>query len=137
MAFAPYKLGLNFIISKKCWEIIKKFRLPQYNLILVKIDTFSANYFSIGFPMIRDIEIDFDKSTFFDEINHKVLEYKSYEEYHKDNHTGDIFIDIVKLKKKYNYDLINLQGKIFISEKMGEEITKNNIIGLRIKKRLK
>jgi hypothetical protein len=122
------------MISEKAWSVIKNFNLPEYNLIPVKIDTFNTNYFLIGFSKTQSFEIDFEKSVFFEWNPYREKKYKSLEEYNQINakYAGSNF-ELIKLKKKYNYDIINLQiGGIFMSDRLFEAINNNGIIGFKI-----
>ena len=62
MAFGPYEHGVQFLISHRVYEIIAKYRLPIHNKITAKIDTFSQNYYLVGFPMLPVSVYDFNKS---------------------------------------------------------------------------
>ena len=64
MAFGPYEHGVQFLISHRVYEIIAKYRLPIHNKITAKVDTFSQNYYLVGFPMLPVSVYDFNKSTF-------------------------------------------------------------------------
>lgn len=64
--FCPFKLGLDFLISKKLFDIMNNFNLPPVNKIPTRINTFNTEYFLIGFPMIPQERIDLNKSIFFD-----------------------------------------------------------------------
>ncbi|WP_235657833.1 hypothetical protein [Salmonella enterica] len=77
--FCPFKLGLDFLISKKLFDIMNNFNLPPVNKIPTRINTFNTEYFLIGFPMIPQERIDLNKSIFFDTKKRSEFNLKSYD----------------------------------------------------------
>lgn len=64
MIFCPHKLGLNFIMSKKMFDIMVSFNLPLMNKIPVQVNSFNTEYLLVGFPMIPQDKIDLSESLF-------------------------------------------------------------------------
>lgn len=64
LIFSPHKLGLNFIISKKMFDVMVKFNLPLINKISVQVNSFDTEYLLVGFPMISQDKIDLSQSLF-------------------------------------------------------------------------
>ena len=128
---SPVGIGLDFIISNRTLNILKSFKLPECNIIPVKIDTFTDNYFLTGFSAIEPSEIDFSKSVFID--NEKNIKFNSFEEWNKINYSkkspGELYLGNI-----YDYDVINIRmvDGLYFSERLIETIEKNNIIGFKI-----
>ena len=52
MYYAPYELGIDFLISEKVVDIISAYKLPIHNKIPVKIDTFDEKYLVVPEPVL-------------------------------------------------------------------------------------
>ena len=132
---SPIRRGLDFIISKRTLEIIKLFKLPEYNIIPVKIDTFNYEYFLLGFSDIPSSELDLSKSIFNN--GEKNFTFNSFEEYNDTNYSKKKPIELY-LNKKYDFDIINIQivYGMYFSEKLVETLEKNKIIGFRTTKEI-
>ena len=132
MYYAPYELGIDFLVSKKIVDIISAYKLPIHNKIPVKIDTFDGNYFLIGFPVWSFEVLDFQKSTFYHQ-NRDVFSFIDYEDYKnsESKYRYTTKVDLY-LKEKIEYDVISIGAAIFFSEKIVEELKENNATGYRI-----
>ncbi len=64
MIFCPHKLGLNFIMSKKMFDIMVSFNLPLMHKIPVQVNSFNTEYLLVGFTMIPQDKIDLRESLF-------------------------------------------------------------------------
>ena len=132
MYYAPYELGIDFLISEKVADIISAYKLPIHNKIPVKIDTFDEKYFLIGFPVWSSKVLDFQKSTFYYQ-DRDVFSFSNYEDYENfDSEYGDTTKIDLYLKEKIEYDIISIDEAIFFSEKIVEELKENNATGYRI-----
>ena len=132
MYYAPYELGIDFLVSKKIVDIISAYKLPIHNKIPVKIDTFDGNYFLIGFPVWSFEVLDFQKSTFYHR-DRDVFSFIDYEDYEnsESKYRYTTKVDLY-LKEKIEYDVISIGAAIFFSEKIVEELKENNATGYRI-----
>ncbi|MRX64714.1 hypothetical protein [Maribacter luteus] len=131
--YRPFQMGFQLLISEKAYEILKKYRIPAYNIIPSKIETFDKKYFMIGFSMIENKNIDFNKSKFYDFKLEKEIVYKNNNDYAEINFSR--YPLETYLKERYNYDIINLQGEgIYFSEDLITALEKNGIIGFVRKK---
>ena len=130
---SPVQIGLNFIISKRTLDILKSFKLPECNIIPVKIDTFCDDYFLIGFSAIEPSTIDFSKSVFSD--NEKNFKFNSFEEWDEINYSKKSPVELF-LGNIYGYDIINIRmvDGLYFSEKLVETLEDNKIIGFKINK---
>ena len=132
MYYAPYELGIDFLVSKKVVDIISAYKLPIHNKIPVKIDTFDEKYFLIGFPVWSSKVIDFQKSTFYYQ-DRDVFSFSNYEDYENfDSEYGDTTKIDLYLRNKIEYDIISIDEAIFFSEEIVEELKENNATGYRI-----
>ncbi|MDO7138818.1 hypothetical protein [Algibacter lectus] len=131
--YCPHQMGFQLLVSEKVYEIFKKHRIPDYNVIPSKIETFEKNYFILGFPMIENRFIDFNKSKFYDFKLQKKITYKNYNDYAELNFSR--YPLETYLTENYNYDIINLQAEgMYFSESLLTELENNGIIGFVRKK---
>lgn len=131
--YCPYQNGFKLLISEKAFEIIRKYKTPILNIIPSKIDSFEKRYFMIGFPMIVNKMIDFEKSRFYDSGIEQEITYDNYENYAEINFNRTALS--IHLSKSYDYDIINLQGEgLYFSENLTMELEENRIIGFVRKK---
>ncbi|EPK7286483.1 hypothetical protein [Citrobacter farmeri] len=127
----PHKLGLNFIISKKMFDIMMNFNLPPINKISVQINSFDTEYLLIGFPMIPQDRIDLSESLFFDTKEKAFFKFKSNNEYMKTNFS--VIPKKISPNVFYDFDAISFQGKgTFFSERLINAMQGAEIIGLHI-----
>ncbi|AIM36924.1 hypothetical protein KO02_09635 [Sphingobacterium sp. ML3W] len=134
MAFAPYEHGIQFLVTKKVYDIISKYKLPIHNKIPAKIDTYNQNYYLIGFPMLEKSTFDFTRSSFYEHSQNREFFFKTLENYENaDNVVGDYVPVKLVLKEKLIYDVIKTVEGIFFSPKIIEEFKRENITGYRIK----
>jgi hypothetical protein len=134
MAYGPYEQGIQFLVSQEVYEIIGKYKLPVYNKIPVKIDTFNKRYFLLGFPMIEFSEIDFSRSIFFDYNAGEKVVYKNYNDYQFSEYSRKLATpQRIFLKNKFEYDIIDTAKGTFFIKEIVEEFNKNNITGYQIK----
>lgn len=129
--FCPFKLGLDFLISKRLFDIMSGFNLPPVNKIPAKINTFDTEYFLIGFPMIPQERIDLDESIFFNTKKRDEFDFKSHDDFMKTDFSiipKKIYPDVF-----YDVDAIGFQGKgVFFSDRLIDAILDAGIIGLHV-----
>ncbi|ECP2507212.1 hypothetical protein FY562_24100, partial [Salmonella enterica] len=129
--FCPFKLGLDFLISKKLFDIMNNFNLPPVNKIPTRINTFNTEYFLIGFPMIPQERIDLNKSIFFDTKKRSEFNLKSYDAFINTDFSvkpRKIYPDVF-----YDVDAIGFQGKgLFFSNRLIDAIQDAGIVGLHV-----
>ncbi|MFJ1425926.1 hypothetical protein ACILD6_06355 [Capnocytophaga canimorsus] len=132
MFFAPFQLGVDFLVSYKAKQIIYDFNLPIHNKIPAKIDTFQDDYFLLGFPIWNFEIVDFSKSVFYhrDKGHFSFLNYEDYE----NSESKYRYSTVVKLKlnKVIKYDVIHIRGMVFFSENLLKELSLNNITGYSV-----
>jgi hypothetical protein len=126
--YCPNQLGFQLMLSEKLYNMISVCRLPKHNAIRCRIDTFSQCYFLLGFPIISSEAIDFEKSFFLDQINHKIMQFPDHIAYNEANYIG--FVKEIHLKTNLPYDLINIKGGLFLVESIYTEIQNHKFIGL-------
>lgn len=133
MAFGPYEHGLQFLVTQKVYDIISKYRLPTHNKIPAKIDTFTQNYYLVGFPMLPKNAYDFNKSTFFDYKNGIQVKFQGIEDYETANYDRiTAKPQRLFLKARIQYDIIKTTTGVFFSSEIIKEFEKYNITGYRI-----
>lgn len=129
MTFAPYVRALQFLVSDKVYNIICKFKLQTHNLIPVNINTFEQKYYLLGFPTIGFDYYNFEKCKFYNYISDKQETFKSKEEYSQLFINGRIKTISIKLKQKFDVDIINVPGATFFSKDIIEIFEKEKITG--------
>ena len=133
MAFGPYEYGVQFLISHRVYEIIAKYRLPIHNKITAKIDTFSQNYYLVGFPMLPVSVYDFNKSTFFDCKNGLQVKFKDTEDYEAADYDRiTAKPQRLFLKDELEYDIIKTSKGIFFLSEIINEFQEKKITGYQI-----
>lgn len=133
MAISPYFSGLWIAVSKKALDIIQKYKLPEYTLIPVNVETYNESYYLIGFPVIKTEYVDFSKSDFFDTKNRSIVTFSDFKEY-RENIIGVKERNIL-LPIEYDYDVLNIvcAVEICFSEKLVKDLLDNGCTGLEIK----
>jgi len=133
MAFSPYEHGIQFLITKRVYDILSKYRMPVHNKIPAKIDTFEQEYFLLGIPMVDSSEIDFSKSRFYNYNDGKTENFKDFNDYKEADYNRKMSTpQILNLKNKLNFDAIKTTKGVFFSSEIIEEFKKENISGYRI-----
>jgi hypothetical protein len=132
MYYMPREAGFDIVFSKRFLEVIKKYKLPDYNTIKIKVEDFDTEYYLIGFPLINISEIDFGKSVFYDYFTLKRVIINDYEDYK--NHPSSTEALNIFLKKTFEYDVLKIPFGIFFSEKLVDEIEKMELKALEIDK---
>lgn len=132
IAFSPYIRGIQFLATRRVYEIISKYRLPIHSIIPSKIDTFDESYYLIGFPMLAKSAYDFNKSTFFDYRHGRPVKFKDYEDYKNANYDRITSTpQKLYLREKIDFDIIiTTKGAFFLLEII-EDFEKENITGYR------
>lgn len=131
LIFCPHKLGLNFIISKKMFDVMMKFNLPLINKISVQVKSFDTEYLLVGFPMIPQDKIDLSESLFFDTKEKIIFNFESNDEYMKTNFS--IIPKKIVTNVFYDIDVVSFQGKgTFFSDRLIDAMQDAEIIGLHI-----
>ena len=131
LIFSPHKLGLNFIISKKMFDVMVKFNLPLINKISVQVNSFDTEYLLVGFPMISQDKIDLSQSLFFDTKEKIIFNFESNDEYMKTNFS--IIPKKIVTNVFYDIDVVSFQGKgTFFSDRLIDAMQDAEIIGLHI-----
>lgn len=129
MTFAPYVRALQFLVSDKVYNIIRKFKLQTHNVIPVSIDTFEQKYYLLGFPTIGLEYYDFEKSKFYNYISNEQETFKSKEEYSQYFSNGRVKTISIKLKQKFDVDIINVPGATFFSSDIIEIFEREHVTG--------
>lgn len=132
MAFGPYEHGLQFMITQRVYDIISKYRLPIHYKIPARIDSFSQNYYLVGFPMLAKDTYDFERSTFFDYRNGMQVKFQDTEDYETADY--DRITATPKrlfLKEKLEYDIIKTTSGVFFLSDIIKEFEKQKITGYR------
>lgn len=140
MTFSPNLLGIDFIISEKVYEIIKKLNMPEsyyYPIIIYDKETrIEETCYLFYSPFLNLDLIDFKKSKLYTgfKTTKKYLSIDSPEEYKKSSNPL-IDFDMIFLKDKdlEKSDYINLQsGGQYVSERFRKIILETNLTGLII-----
>ena len=134
MTYRVRLIGIEFLISERVYNIFSKYKLPLHNKIPVKINTFSQNYFLIGFPTLLADTFDFSKSIFFDyRIGKKVI-FENVYDFENTDYNRHMATPIhLFLNTKMDYDIIDTRVGTFLSSTIIEEFKKEMITGYEIK----
>lgn len=132
MAVSPRLYGIWTSVSEKALTIIQKYKLPEYTLIPVNVETYDEKYYLIGFPLVTVEYFDYSKSKFTNRKTCEIITFSNEQEY------KDEFFASPKniiLKKAYNYDIINVATvvEMCFSEKLANDLLENGCTGLRFK----
>lgn len=134
MAFAPHERGTQFLITKRVYEIISKYRLPIHNKIPAKIDSFNQDYYLIGFPMLPKNDYDFKKCTFFDYRNGGQVKFKDVEDYETADYDRiTASAQKLYLNEKLEYDIIKTTKGVFFLSEIIKEFEREKVTGYTIK----
>lgn len=131
MTVGPHLWGIWIAVSKKALTIIQKYKLPEYTLIPVNIETYDEPYYLIGFPIIKTEYVDFLKSDFFHFKSRSIVKFADFKEY-RENIVGVKAHDIL-LPIEYNYDVLKVVccQDICLSERLVNDLQENNCTGLQ------
>lgn len=129
MTFAPYVRALQFLVSDKVYNIISKFKLQTHNLIPVNINTFEQKYYLLGFPTIGYDYYDFEKCKFYNYISDKQETFESKDIYSHLFSNGRVKTISIKLRTKFDVDIINVPGGTFFSSDIIEAFEREKITG--------
>jgi hypothetical protein len=133
MGFRPYEHGLQFLITRRVYDVISKYRLPVHNKIPAKIDTFDQEYILIGFPMLEPSTIDFNKSAFFAYDIGEEVTYTDANDWKNAEYSRLLATpQKIFLKNKLEYDIIETIKGTFISSEIIAAFKKENITGYKI-----
>lgn len=134
MAFAPYEHGIQFLITKRVYDIVSRYRLPIHNKIPAKIDGFEYQYFLVGFPMAEIDAFDFNQSVFKNYSEGREITFKDIDEYNTYHNMGAYIVPKkIKLKEKFSFDIIETIKGTFFAADIITELRKENITGYREK----
>ena len=133
MAYGPNEEGIQFLISEHVYNILLGFRLPAHNRIPAKIDTFSQNYYLLGFGTVPSSEIDFSQSTYYNYQEARTEVFKDYED-HKNADYNRITATVQHLffKKKFEYDIVHTTEGTFASSDVLARLKNENITGFKV-----
>lgn len=133
MGVGPNIWGIWTAVSKKVLTIIQKYKLPQYTLIPVNVETYDEPYYLIGFPVIKTKYVDFSKSDFFDTRSRSIVTFADFNEYREN--IVSVKAHNILLPIEYDYDVLKVVccQDICLSEKLANELQENNCTGLIFK----
>lgn len=133
MQFCPKLWGVWIAVSKKALTIIQKYKLPEYTLIPVNVETYDEPYYLIGFPVIDTESIDFSKSYFFHTKSCSIVQFSDFSEYRENIVYADAHNILLPIK--YDYDVLKIvcASDICLSEKLANDLLDNGCTGLIFK----
>jgi len=143
IVFAPYLIGIKYIVSKKFVDCLLDLRVPtdQYELFPTRIKGVSEKFFLFFVPMLETKQIVFSRSLIYPdiEISKKEKSYiriDSFEQYCEFLNTNPLvsFQRIVLPKKFSFFDILSVQGAgdLFFSEKFLELLKTRGVSSLEI-----
>ena len=130
MTYRVRLIEIEFLISERVYNIFSKYKLPLHNKIPVKINTFSQNYFLIGFPTLLADTFDFSKSIFFDYRTGKKVIFENVYDFENTDYNRHMAIpSLLYLNIQMEYDVIKTRKGLFFAQSLVEELEKEAITG--------
>lgn len=132
VGFSPYEIGLNFVISEKCFDIINSFFQSEYIKIKSQIENWEGVFYTVGFPMIPIDKINIRKSLFIDIKTGNTVVYSSVNKFLEEKRNGvALKTKLIVLDDFPQWDIVNIQGiGVHFSESLINTLESNNITGL-------
>ena len=129
MTFAPYIHGIQFLVSEKAYNVIKRYRLQTHNAIPVQIDTLKQTYYLLGFPIVGFSYFDFSCSLFYNYCSKSKEQIANEETYSNLFKEGCVDTVLIKLKSKFEVDIIHTPGASYFSAELLSDLKKENVTG--------